>query len=47
MGLIGLVVDLEGRVRLRVPYTLVNGILMVSTNLDIPATEDQIEAREK
>jgi hypothetical protein len=29
------------------PYTLINVILMVSTNPNVPAMEDQIKARER
>jgi hypothetical protein len=47
MGLKGLVAHLECQVRLLIPYTLVNGISMVSTNLNVPAMEDRIEARER
>jgi hypothetical protein len=47
MGSKGLVMHLEGRARLPTPYALVNNILMVSTNPNIPAMEDQIEARER
>jgi hypothetical protein len=47
MGSKGLLMHLEGRARLPTPYALVNGISMVSTNPNIPATEDQIKARER
>jgi len=47
MGSKGLVAHLEGRAKQPVPYVQVNDVLMVSTNPDVPATEDQIEAREK
>jgi hypothetical protein len=47
MGLKGLVMHLKGQVRLPMPHALVNGISMVSTNPNVPATEDQIEARER
>ena len=47
MGSKGLVAHLEGRVRVPSPYVLVNNVPMVSTNPDVPATEDQIETREK
>jgi hypothetical protein len=46
MGLKGLVAHLEGLIRLPVPYALINGISMVSTNPNVPTTGDQIEARE-
>jgi len=47
MGSKGLVAHLEGRVKPPAPYILVNDVPMVSTNPDVAATDDQIEAKEK
>jgi hypothetical protein len=45
MGSKGLVAHLEGHAVLPVPFIQVNGVPMASKN--IPATEDQIEAKER
>jgi hypothetical protein len=47
MGLKGLVMHLKGQARLLISYALINSILMVSTSPNIPAIEDQIEAKER
>jgi hypothetical protein len=45
MGSKGLVVHLEGRVNPPTPFGITNGIPMFAVNM--PATEDQLEAKKK
>jgi hypothetical protein len=47
MGSKGLVAHLEGQAKPPVPYILVNNVPMVSRNPDVPATDEQLEAKEK
>jgi len=47
MGSKGLVAHLEGQAKQPVQYILVEGVLMVSTNPNVPATDEQLEAKEK
>ena len=47
MGSKGLVAHLEGRAKPPAEYIKVNDVPMVSTNPDVPATDEQLEAKEK